>query len=209
MARYRGSVCRLCRRESTKLFLKGERCYTDKCSVDKRNYVPGQHGQSRRGKQSQYGMQLREKQKARRMYGIMENQFRRYFRKAEKIKGITGENLLRLLEMRLDNVVYRLGFASSRPEARQLVNHGHFLVNGRKVDIASFNVSAGDEIELKEKSKKSPRLKELAELAEGHKAPEWLGRDIENFKGKVIRNPDREEIDAPVEEHLIVEFYSR
>ncbi|UMZ75419.1 30S ribosomal protein S4 [Natranaerofaba carboxydovora] len=209
MARYRGSVCRLCRREATKLFLKGERCYTDKCSVDKRNYVPGQHGQSRRGKQSQYGIQLREKQKARRMYGIMENQFRRYFRKAEKIKGITGENLLRLLEMRLDNVVYRLGFASSRPEARQLVNHGHFLVNGRKVDIASFSVSAGDEIELKEKSKKSPRLKELAELAEGHKAPEWLERDIENFKGKVLRNPDREEIDAPVEEHLIVEFYSR
>ncbi len=209
MARYRGSVCRLCRREGTKLFLKGERCYTDKCAIDRRNYVPGQHGQSRRGKQSQYGIQLREKQKARRMYGIMENQFRRYFRKAEKSKGVTGEALLKLLETRLDNVIYRLGYASSRPEARQLVNHGHFMVNGRKVDIPSFSVSPGDEIELKEKSRKSPRFKELAELAEGHRVPEWLDRDLENFKGKMLRAPGREEIDVPVEEHLIVEFYSR
>lgn len=209
MARYRGSVCRLCRREATKLFLKGERCYTDKCALERRNYVPGQHGQSRRGKLSQYGIQLREKQKARRMYGIMESQFRKYFRKAEKSKGITGQRLLQLLERRLDNVVYRLGFASSRPEARQLVNHGHFMVNGRKVDIPSFSVSPGDEIKLKDKSKKSPRFQELVELAEGHKVPEWLERDLENFYGKVLRVPEREDIDAPVEEHLIVEFYSR
>lgn len=209
MARYRGSVCRLCRREATKLFLKGERCYTDKCGLERRNYVPGQHGQSRRGKLSQYGLQLREKQKARRMYGIMENQFRKYFRKAEQAKGITGENLLKFLEMRLDNVVYRLGYASSRPEARQLVNHGHFLVNGRKVDIPSFKVNSGDEIKIKEKSRKSPRFQELFELAEGHYVPEWLERDLENYQGKVLRAPDREEIDVPVEEHLIVEFYSR
>lgn len=209
MARYRGPVCKLCRREGTKLFLKGERCYTEKCAIDKRNYPPGEHGQGRRGKQSEYGLQLREKQKARRIYGILENQFRRYFKEAERRKGITGENLLKLLETRLDNVVYRLGFAASRNEARQLVNHGHFEVNGRRVDVASYQLKAGDEITVREKSRKSEKFKEIAELTEGHKVPEWLERDLENMSARVTRIPAREEIDVPVEEHLIVELYSR
>ena len=209
MARYRGPVCRQCRREGQKLFLKGERCYTDKCAIERKAYVPGQHGPTRRMKQSEYGLQLREKQKARRIYGILENQFRRYFKEADRRKGITGEILLQLLEARLDNVVYRLGFAGSRAEARQLVNHGHILVNGKRVNIASYSTKSGDMISIKEKSRDIPRVKELMELAEGHKVPEWLESDPENFTGKVVRVPSREEIDVPVEEHLIVELYSR
>jgi len=209
MARYRGPVCRLCRREGTKLFLKGERCYTDKCAIDKKAYAPGQHGPTRRIKQSEYGMQLREKQKARRIYGVLENQFRRYFKEADRKKGITGETLLQLLETRLDNVIYRLGFAGSRVEARQLVNHRHVLVNGKRVNVASYEVKTGDEITIREKSRNMPRMQELKELAEGHKTPEWLEADHENFTGRMVRVPAREEIDIPVEEHLIVELYSR
>lgn len=209
MARYRGPVCKLCRREGTKLYLKGERCYTDKCALDKKAYVPGQHGPTRRAKQSEYGMQLREKQKARRMYGILENQFRRYFRRADQRKGVTGETLLQLLETRLDNVIYRMGLSGSRAEARQLVNHGHVLVNGKKTNVASYEVKPRDEITIKEKSRKSPRMQELKELAEGYSVPEWLEVDHENFQGRMVRVPGREEIDTPVEEHLIVELYSR
>ncbi|OWZ84462.1 30S ribosomal protein S4 [Natranaerobius trueperi] len=209
MARYQGPVCRLCRREGSKLFLKGERCHTDKCAIDRKSYVPGQHGPTRRGKQSEYGMQLREKQKARRIYGVLENQFRKYFKEADRKKGITGETLLQLLETRLDNVVYRVGFASSRDEARQLVNHGHIIVNGRRVDVSSFEVKPGDEITIREKSRNIPRVQELKELAEGHKVPEWLEADHENYSAKMVRVPAREEIDVPVEEHLIVELYSR
>ncbi len=209
MARYRGPVCRLCRREGTKLYLKGERCYTDKCAIEKKAYIPGQHGPTRRGKQSEYGMQLREKQKARRMYGILENQFRRYFREADKRKGITGEVLLQYLETRLDNVIYRMGFAGSRAEARQLINHGHVLVNDKKTDVASYEVTPNDEITIKEKSTKNPRMQELKELAEGYSVPEWLEVDHESFQGRMVRVPTREEIDTPVEEHLIVELYSR
>ncbi len=208
MGRYRGSVCRLCRREGLKLFLKGERCYTDKCSVERRAYAPGQHGQSRR-KPSEYGIQLREKQKARRIYGVMEKQFRNYFKKAERKKGVTGEILLQILESRLDNIVYRLGFASSRNEARQLIKHGHFRVNGNKVDIPSYLVEAGDEISVREKSRSTPRFKELWEIAEQRTLPDWLQLDVDNWKGRVIRLPSREEIDVPVSEHLIIEMYSR
>ncbi|ACB83821.1 30S ribosomal protein S4 [Natranaerobius thermophilus] len=209
MARYQGPVCRLCRREGTKLFLKGERCYTDKCAIDKKAYAPGQHGPTRRSKQSEYGMQLREKQKARRIYGVLENQFRRYFREADRKKGITGQTLLRLLETRLDNVVYRMGFAASRAEARQFVNHGHIMVNGKRVNVASYEVKPGDEVVVREKSRDIPRVQELKELAEGYRVPEWLEADHENFTGRVVRYPEREEIDVPVEEHLIVELYSR
>ena len=207
MARYTGSVCRLCRREGMKLYLKGDRCYTDKCAITKRAYAPGQHGTSRR-KLSNYGIQLREKQKAKRFYGVLESQFRKYFEIADKQTGITGENLLRLLESRLDNVVYRLGFASSRAEARQLVVHGHFRVNGKKVDIPSYLVSAGDIISVKERSKSSDKFRSLVENFKGN-VPEWLTVDMEKLEGTVLSLPSREDIDLPIAENLIVELYSR
>jgi len=191
-----------------KLFLKSDRCYTDKCAVVKRAYAPGQHGQ-RRKKLSEYGLQLREKQKARRFYGILEKQFRNYFFEADRQKGIAGENLVRLLERRLDNVIYRLGLAGSRPEARQLVRHGHVLVNGKKVDIPSFLVKVGDEVAIRDKSKSSPKFKEIAEAAAHKSAPPWLEADKENLRGRVVEMPKREDIDVPIEEHLIVEKYSR
>ncbi|NMA51889.1 MAG: 30S ribosomal protein S4 [Peptococcaceae bacterium] len=208
MARYKDPVCRICRREGLKLYLKGDRCYTPRCSVEKRAYAPGQHGQSRK-KVSEYGLQLREKQKARRMYGLLEGQFRRYFDKAERQPGVTGENLLRLLERRLDNVVYRLGLGSSRNEARQLVRHGHFTVNGRKVNIPSFLVKVGDVVAVRAKSKESPRIKELMERAAEQTVPAWLEYDAEPAIARVVSLPVREQIDAPVQEHLIVELYSR
>ena len=207
MARHTGPVCRLCRREGLKLYLKGEKCYTDKCPVSRRNYAPGQHGKARK-KLSNFGMQLREKQKVRRFYGVSEKKMRRYFKEADKMDGITGENLLKLLELRLDNVVYRLGLASSRPEARQLVNHGHFLINGRKVDVPSYRATVGDVIEVKEKSKNSPKFKELVEKHQG-KTPQWLELDTEKMQGKVIAEPAREDIELPIEDHLIVELYSK
>ncbi len=208
MARYTEAACRLCRREGEKLYLKGERCYTNKCSVGRRSYAPGEHGQSRK-KISEYGLQLREKQKLRRIYGILERQFSGYFSLAESKKGITGENLLQILESRLDNVVYRLGYAVSRKEARQLVRHGHFLVNGKKVNIPSFLVKAGDVISIKEGSLGSPKLKELLEGAAGHTVPEWLEVDVNSHSGKVKTLPVREQIDIQIQEHLIVELYSR
>lgn len=208
MARYTESVCRLCRREGLKLYLKGDRCYTPKCAVDRRAYGPGQHGQGRK-KVSEYGLQLREKQKVRRIYGILEGQFRLYFKKAEGQTGITGENLLRLLERRMDNVVYRLGLGASRNEARQLVRHGHFTVNGRKVNIPSFLVKVGDVITVREKSKESPRVKELLERATDRTPPVWLEFEADQARARVVALPARDQIDAPVQEHLIVELYSR
>ena len=206
MARYTGPSCRLCRREGQKLYLKGERCYSDKCAIDRRGYAPGQHGQGRK-KVSNYGLQLREKQKAKRFYGLLETQFRSYFDKAEKMHGITGENLLKLLELRLDNVVYRMGMATSRKEGRQLVRHGHFRVNGQKVDIPSYLVSVGDVIAVKEKSRSSAKFKEFAEAAVN--VPNWVQTNYENLEGKVISLPTREDVDIPIAEHLIVELYSR
>lgn len=208
MARYRGSVCRICRREGEKLYLKGERCYTDKCAIERRPYPPGEHGQGR-NKQSGYGIQLREKQKVRRIYGILENQYRNYFEKAEKMPGVTGENFLQILERRLDNVVFRLGFATSRNEARQFVLHGHILVNGRKVNIPSYQVEVDDVISVKEESRKTTRFKEVFEFNAEITVPKWISVDMEKGEGKVLALPDREDIDYPVEEHLIVEFYSR
>lgn len=208
MAKYTGSVCRLCRRERQKLFLKGERCYTDKCSVSRRTYAPGQHGQERK-KLSEYGIQLREKQKAKRFYGVLESQFKKYFEMAAKRKGITGENLLQILETRLDNVVYRMGFASSRAQARQLVNHGHFLVNGKKVNIPSYLVKVGDVVEPREKSKEMALIKENMEDASSRIVPGWLEVDKERMTGKVVSLPKREDIDLQVREHLIVELYSK
>lgn len=208
MANYNGPVCRLCRREGTKLFLKGARCYSDKCAVDRRTYAPGQHGQGRRAKVSDYGHQLREKQKARRIYGVLERQFRGYFAQATRSKGVTGERLLQLLELRLDNVIYRLGFADSRNQARQLVNHGHFAVNGRRVDIPSFLVKENDQITVREKSRGAAYFKNLESLGE-RSIPEWLRLDAANMAGHVVRLPKREDIDIPVQEHLIVEKYSR
>lgn len=206
MAKYTGAVCRLCRREGLKLFLKGDRCYTDKCGFSRRGYAPGQHGQGRK-KVSNYGLQLREKQKSKRIYGLLEKQFRKYYDKADRKKGITGENLLVLLETRLDNVVYKLGYGQSRTEARQLVTHGHFKVNGRKVNIPSFKVSVNDTITVKDSSKSSERFKTFAENPKT--LPTWLEGNIENFEGRVIREPMREEIDVPVNETLIVELYSK
>lgn len=208
MARDTEAKCRKCRREGIKLYLKGDRCYTTKCSIERRNYVPGQHGM-RRKKLSEYGLQLREKQKAKRFYGVLEKQFARYYERASRQPGVTGENLLRLLERRLDNVVYRLGLATSRAEARQLVRHGHFIVNGRKTNIPSFLVKVGDEISVKERSKESPRFKELLERAAEKTPPAWLEYDPEEAKGRVLALPAREQIDAPVEEKLIVELYSK
>ncbi|CAM3884643.1 30S ribosomal protein S4 [Alicyclobacillus pomorum] len=208
MARYTGSVCRLCRREGVKLYLKGERCFSEKCAVDRRPFPPGQHGQGRR-RNSEYGLQLREKQKARRYYGVLEKQFEAYYDEAARRPGITGENLLQILESRLDNVVYRLGFAASRAEARQLVRHGHFTVNGRKVDIPSYLTKAGDVIAIREKSQQVARIKTLLENAESRTIAPWLELDLANKSGKVVRVPSREEIDAPVAEQMIVEHYSR
>lgn len=209
MARYTGPVCKLCRREGAKLYLKGDRCYTAKCAIDRRAYAPGQHGQNNRRKLSEYGLQLREKQKARRIYGILEKQFSNYFVKAERQKGVTGENLLRLLERRLDNVVYRLGFAVSRAEARQLVKHNHFTLNGHKANIPSMLVKVGDVIQVKEKSLETPGFAEVKEIIAQKNPPEWLDLDKENLTGRVMALPNREQIDVPIEDHLIVELYSR
>ncbi len=208
MSRYTGAVCKLCRREGKKLFLKGERCYTGKCSIERRAYAPGQHGQSRK-KTSEYGLQLRAKQQARRYYGIQEGQFHKYFLMAERKTGVTGENLLRICESRIDNVVYLLGWSSSRAEARQLVCHGHFKVNGKKVDIPSYLLKAGDVVSIKEKSLDSEKFKAVIEANSGRPVPTWLERDAESKSGKVINLPERDQIEAPVEEHLIVEFYSK
>lgn len=207
MARYTGPVCRICRREGLKLFLKGDRCYTDKCSIGRRNYAPGQHGQSTK-KLSNYGTQLREKQKVRKYYGVLEGQFAEYFNIADKMQGKTGDNLLKLLELRFDNVVFRLGFASSRPEARQLVVHGHFTVNGKKADIPSMILKVGDVVQVKEKSQSSDKFKTLIE---NHKktAPQWLQVEPDNFTGRLIAEPVKEDIEIPIEEHLIVELYSK
>jgi len=208
MARYTDAKCRLCRREGSKLYLKGDRCYTDKCAIARRAYAPGQHGQGRK-KASGYGIQLREKQKVRRIYGILEKQFRAYFEEAERQKGVTGENLLRLLELRLDNVVYRMGFGDSRAEARQLVRHGHFTVNGKKVDIPSYQTGLNDLIAVKPGSKSTDKFKELAENAAGKTAPQWLSINTEMMEARIVALPAREDIDLPIEEHLIVELYSR
>ena len=208
MARYTGAVCRLCRREGQKLFLKGERCYSEKCSVGLRGYAPGQHGQGRK-KSSEYGMQLRAKQTARRFYGVQENQFHHYFEIAERKQGITGDNLLRILESRLDNVVYRVGFASSRAEARQLVGHGHYEVNGKRVDIASYLLKAGDVVSICEKSRASEKIKAVVEANSARPVPEWIDVDRNNLSAKIIALPTREQIEAPVEEQLIVKFYSK
>ena len=208
MARYTGAVCRLCSREGQKLFLKGERCYSEKCSVGLRGYAPGQHGQGRK-KSSEYGLQLRAKQTARRFYGVQENQFYHYFEIAERKQGVTGDNLLRILESRLDNVVYRVGFASSRAEARQLVGHGHYEVNGKRVDIASYLLKAGDVISICEKSRGSEKIKAVVEANSARPVPQWIEIDRNNLSAKVINLPTREQIDAPVEEQLIVEFYSK
>ena len=209
MARYTGAVCRLCRREGQKLFLKGDRCYTDKCALERRSYAPGMHGNARNKKLSEYGIQLREKQKARRYYGVSENQFYHYFEMAEQRKGRTGENLLAILESRLDNVVYRLGFAMSRAEARQLVRHGHFTINGKKVDIPSYLVKTGETIELKEGSGKLDKFKGSLEANASRVVPKWLDFDQANKVAKVVAVPAREDIDLPIEEHFIVELYSK
>ncbi|MBU3111686.1 30S ribosomal protein S4 [Clostridium lacusfryxellense] len=206
MARYTGATCRLCRREGMKLNLKGDRCFTDKCAFARRGYAPGQHGQSKK-KMSNYGLQLREKQKAKRIYGILESQFRRYYEKADKLRGITGENLLKLLEVRLDNVVYRLGYGNSRQEARQLVTHGHFLVNGKKVDIPSYSLTANEVVSACEKSRATEKFKVFLENPKT--LPNWLEANLEKFEGKVLSQPTREDIDVPVNETLIVELYSK
>ena len=208
MARYTGAVCRLCRREGQKLFLKGERCYSEKCSFTARAYAPGQHGQGRK-KTSEYGLQLRAKQKARRFYGVQEGQFHHYFEIAERKPGVTGENLLKILESRLDNVVYRVGFASSRAEARQLIGHGHFEVNGARVDIASYLLKAGDVVSICEKSSSLEKIKGVLEANASRPAPQWIDVDKEKNTAKVIALPERDQIDAPIEEQPIVEFYSK
>lgn len=209
MARYTDSVCRQCRREGEKLFLKGDRCYSEKCAIEKKPYAPGMHGQRRRGKTSEYGLQLREKQKTRRVYGVLEKQFSNYFDQADRMSGITGENLLILLERRLDNVVFRLGLASSRKEARQLVNHDHFTVNGSKANIPSMLVKPGDEIKVKESSMDSAKFQEIKAAGAYKTPPEWLEVDIENLTGRVVSLPTRAQIDTAVNEQLIVELYSR
>ena len=208
MARYTGPVCRLCRREAMKLFLKGDKCYTKKCAIEKGRVTPGQHGLSRK-KLTEYGTQLREKQKTKRIYGMHEGQFRLTFNRAERQKGAAGENFLILLERRLDNVVYRLGFANSRREARQLVRHNHYTLNGHKANIPSMMVKPGDVVRVKTKSGDSPKFREIRELAMGKTVPPWLEMDAENMVGKVVSMPHRDDIDIPVQEHLIVELYSR
>ncbi len=209
MARYTDSVCRLCRREGVKLYLKGNRCYTEKCAIERRQYAPGQHGQRRRSKISEYCLQLREKQKIKRIYGLLERQFRGYFRKADRMKGITGENLLLFLERRLDNVVYRMGFCDSRQESRQMVLHGHFQVNGKKVTIPSYLVSKGDEIVVKEKSQKLQRINESLESVERRGIPLWVELEKSKYLGRVKSFPTREELTMPMQEQLVVELYSR
>jgi small subunit ribosomal protein S4 len=209
LARYKDAVCRLCRREGMKLFLKGAKCFSDKCPIEKRNFAPGQHGKDRKAKIVGYGLQLREKQKAKRIYFAQEGQFRNYFEKAARSKGVTGELLLQQLERRLDNVVYRLGFAISRRQARQLVRHGHVAVDGRKVNIPSYTVSQGEEISVRENSKKVPTLEIAKEFASHQTAPNWLEIDRDNYKGRVTALPKREDINLPVNEQLIVELYSK
>ena len=208
MARYTGAVCKLCRREGKKLFLKGDRCYTGKCAFERRSYAPGQHGQGRK-KTSEYGLQLRAKQQARRYYGIQEGQFHKYFLMAERKQGMTGENLLRICESRLDNVAYLLGWASSRAEARQLTTHGHYLVNGKKVDIPSYLLKAGDVVSIREKSRDSEKIKAVLEANASRPVPDWLDKNGDDLTAKIVKLPDREQIEVPVEEHLIVEFYSK
>ena len=209
MARYRGSVCRLCRRENLKLFLKGDRCYSDKCAFERRPYPPGQHGQRRGGKYSDYRLQLREKQKVKRIYGVLETQFRGYYRRAERQKGITGVNLLLLLERRLDNAVYRMGFASSRNQARQLVRHNHFLVNGKKVNIPSYLLKPGDVVEVREKSRSVPPIVEAMETVVRRGIPNWIEVEKEKFRGIFKALPSREDLTMPIQEQLIVELYSK
>lgn len=212
MSKYRGPVCKLCRREGEKLFLKGERCFSPKCSFERRGYAPGQHGkgaQFRRRRDSDYNRQLRAKQKARRSYGILERQFRRYYQVALSRRGLTGLNLLQILESRLDNVVYRLGFADSRAQARLLVTHGHFTVNGRRTDVPSMLVSPGDVIAVREGSRSRPFFKNLPAVAEDRTIPPWLSRELKSLSGSVIRMPERSEIDSNLQEQLIVEYYSR
>ncbi len=208
MARYTGSVCRLCRREGTKLFLKGDRCLSGKCAIEKHPSVPGQHGNGRKNVK-EYGLQLREKQKAKRYYGVLENQFKGYFEKAEKTEGVAGENLLSLLERRFDNVIYRIGLANSRKEARQLVTHGHFRINGKKVNIPSLIVRAGDVITLREESRSSEKFKALIESLDSHITPKWIELDKAQVVAKVAALPQRDDVDFPFEEHLIVELYSK
>jgi small subunit ribosomal protein S4 len=212
MAKYRGPVCKLCRREGEKLFLKGERCFTPKCAFERRGYPPGQHGKSaqyRRRRESDYNRQLRAKQKARRVYGILEKQFRRYYEVSLERRGLTGLNLLQILESRLDNVVFRLGFADSRAQARLLVTHGHFSVNGRRTDVPSMLVSEGDEISVRDGSRKRTYFKNLSAVAEEKNVPSWLSRDMNNMSGTLIRLPERSEIDGNLNEQLVVEYYSR
>ena len=209
MARYTDSVCRQCRREGIKLFLKGDRCYSAKCAITKRHTPPGQHGQSRAKKPSEYGLQLREKQKCRRAYGVLESQFRKYYDMAANMRGVTGDNMLSLLERRLDNVAFRLGFGNSRAMARQLVTHGHILVDGKKVDIPSYLVKPGQVISVRSKSRDMQHLKELREQGSKNTIPKWLELDAENLSGKVMALPQRDDIDLTIEEHLIVEYYSR
>ena len=209
MARYRDPVCRLCRREGMKLFLKGERCFSDKCAIEKRNFPPGQHGKDRKPRLLGYGLQLREKQKLRRIYGILEDQFRLYFEKAAGTKGVTGDVLLQLLERRLDNVVYRMGMASSRAQARQEVRHGHFQVNGRKVNIPSFSVKVGDLVEVRQGSKEHPALLAARDASGHHTSPPWIDVDRDNLRAKIMNNPQRQDISLPIQEQLIVELYSK
>ena len=209
MARYIGPVCRLCRRETMKLFLKGERCYTEKCAIEKRNFPPGQHTKMRRAKLVGYGMQLREKQKVKRIYGVLENQFRRYFEMAERQRGITGETLLQLLERRFDNVIYRLGLATSRSQARQMVRHGHFLINDRKVDVPSYSLKAGDVVTVRATSAKNTSIQHAIEEVKGRGIPQWLEFDPDKLSGRVASLPTREQINLPVQEQLIVELYSK
>ena len=209
MARYIGPVCRLCRREDMKLFLKGERCYTDKCGYERRSYPPGQHGQARRKKRSDYGEQLREKQKVKRIYGIAERQFRGYFFKAARMKGIAGENLIQLLERRLDNVAYRMGFASDHAEARQLVRHGHFTVNGKKVNIPSYLVRVNDVIQVRESSQKIAKINEALAAVDRRGVPQWIALDKEAFRGQISQLPTREDVTLPIREQLIIELYSK
>ncbi|MEZ4450768.1 MAG: 30S ribosomal protein S4 [Nannocystaceae bacterium] len=209
MARYTGPVCRLCRREDAKLFLKGDRCFSDKCGYDRRQYPPGQHGQGRKKRPSDYGQQLREKQKVKRMYGLLEKQFRGYYYKASRMKGVTGENLLRLLECRLDNVALRCGFSSSHAEARQLVRHGHFTVNGKRVNIPSFQVREGDVVEVRERSRKMQRIADALANVDRVPRPTWIDLDKDGFRGKITALPARTDISADVDEQLIVELYSK
>ena len=209
MSRYRGSVCRICRRENLKLFLKGDRCYSDKCAFDRRSYAPGEHGQRRRGKVSDYGIQLREKQKVKRMYGLSEKQFRLFFKRADNQRGITGTNLLVMLERRLDNVVYRMGFVNSRVQGRHFVKHSHFLVNGKKVNIPSYLIKIGDVIEIREKSRKMQAIADSLEAVVRRGVPQWVELEKENLRGMIKGFPIREDLTMPIQEQFIVELYSK